>query len=197
MPELKEVLGEELYKQVTEKAGENKIAIVSDGNWFPKDKFNAVNDEKNTFKSQLKERDEQLKILGKQAEGNEQLQNQIKALQDENKTTNETYQKQLSDQAFNFALKESLTGAKARNPKAVEALLNKENIKLDGDKLIGLDDQLKALQESDAYLFNTEQATPTTPPPAPPFTVGQHQRTGGNGEPQSLHEAIAQSMNAK
>lgn len=47
---LKELLGEELYSQVMEKAGDNKIAIVSNGNWFPKEKFDGVNEENKTLK---------------------------------------------------------------------------------------------------------------------------------------------------
>lgn len=50
---LKELLGEELYNQVVEKAGDNKIAIVSDGNWFPKDKFDDKNNELKNLQGQL------------------------------------------------------------------------------------------------------------------------------------------------
>lgn len=47
----------------------------------------------------------------------------------------------------------ALLNAGARNIKSVKANLNLENIKLDGDKLLGLDDQLEALKKSDSYLF--------------------------------------------
>src|SRR5690625_2891801 len=50
---LKELLGEELYNQVIEKVGDNKIAIVSDGNWFPKDKFDEKNNEVKDLQEQL------------------------------------------------------------------------------------------------------------------------------------------------
>src|SRR5699024_11472603 len=60
---LKELLGEELYNQVIEKAGDNKIAIVSDGNWIPKDKFDAKNQEVKDLQGQLSDRDEQLNTL--------------------------------------------------------------------------------------------------------------------------------------
>lgn len=52
---LKELLGEELYNQVTEKVGDNKIAIVSDGNWIPKDKFDEKNNELKGLQGQLTE----------------------------------------------------------------------------------------------------------------------------------------------
>lgn len=185
--DLKELLGEELYKQVMEKAGDkHKIAIVSDGNWFPKEKFDAVNNDNKDLKKQLKDRDDQLEELKKvDAAG---LQQKIKDLQDENKRVSDEFQAKLDKQAFDFALKEALTGAKAKNPKAVEALLNKEAIKLDGEKLLGLEEQLKGLKESDAYLFEEEQqqtpGTPgirgATPPAGDPGKPGGEVSVGAN-----------------
>lgn len=45
----------------------------------------------------------------------------------------------------------------AKNVKSVKANLNLENIKLNGDELIGFDDQIEALKKSDAYLFDIEK----------------------------------------
>lgn len=50
---LKEILGEDLYNQVIEKTGDNKLAIVSDGNWIPKDKFDEKNNDLKTLQGQL------------------------------------------------------------------------------------------------------------------------------------------------
>lgn len=155
--DLKELLGEELYSQVEEKAGKHKLAVVSDGNWFPKEKFDEKNEDVKELKRQLEERDTQLNQLSKKAKGNEELEQQIKQLQEDNKQATEEYQQKLEKQAFDFALEKAISEAKARNPKAVKALLNTEVIKLDGEKLIGFDEQLKGLQESDAYLFGTEE----------------------------------------
>lgn len=175
--DLKEMLGEELYNQVMEKAGDNKIAIVSDGQWIPKQKFDDVNTSLKDFKDQLKERDDQLEELKKiDAEG---LQQKIQELQQENETTKNDYEQQLQQKTFDYALKDALTGAKVRNPKAAKALLDLESIKLDGDKLLGLDDQLKAIQESDPYLFQVEKE----PNPSPQIVVPGNPNGGkGNGE---------------
>jgi hypothetical protein len=174
--DLKELLGEELYGQVMTKAGENKIAIVSDGNWFPKEKFDDVNNSNKDLKAQLKDRDKQLADLGDKAKGNEDLTKQIADLTEANKKAAADYEAKLQGQAFDFALKSALTGAKAKNPKAVEALLNRENLKLDGEKLVGLDDQLKTIQESDPYLFDIEEEKG-----GPRFTTGQH-KSGGTSD---------------
>lgn len=50
----------------------------------------------------------------------------------------------------------AITNSKAKNLKAVKANLNLDNIKLDGDKLVGIDDQLKNLRETDSYLFDMD-----------------------------------------
>jgi hypothetical protein len=191
---LEKLLGEELYKQVMEKVGENKVAIVSDGNWFPKEKFDQVNNDNKELKKQIKDRDDQLGELKTKAAGNEDLTKQINDLTEQNKKTAADYQAKLDQQAFDFALKDALTGAKAKNPKAVEALLNKESIKLDGDKLLGLDDQLKAIRESDSYLFEAEQQQQQQQGGVK-FTTGQHQQQSGGNAPTSLADALAQRFN--
>jgi hypothetical protein len=185
---LKDLLGEDLYNQVMQKAGDSKIAIVSDGNWFPKDKFDQVNSDNKDLKKQLKDRDGQLSDLKTKVTGNEDLTKQINDLTEQNKKTAADYQAKLDQQSFDFALKDALSGAKAKNPKAVEALLNKDSIKLDGDKLLGLDEQLKTIKESDSYLFDSEEQQQQN---STKFTTGNHQRQTG-GEPASLSEALAQ-----
>src|SRR5690606_21251229 len=184
--DLKELLGEELYNQVTEKAGEHKIAVVSDGNWFPKDKFDTVNNDNKELKKQLKSRDDQLEELKKvDAEG---LQQKIQDLQKANEDAEKEWQSKLNQQQFDFALKDALGAAKVRNPKAAQALLNLDTIKLDGDKLLGLEEQLKAIKESDPYLFAEEDKNNNNPH----FSHGQHGGGSGSGEPSNLAEALAQ-----
>lgn len=136
----------------------------------------AMTTDRDGLKEQLTERDEQLETLSKvDAEG---LQAEIDRLKGENETTATEYQEKLAKQSFNFSLEKALTGAKVRNPKAVKALLDTEKIKLDGEKLLNLDDQLEALKESDAYLFEAEEVPPNSPQIVPPGNPD-----GGNNTP--------------
>ncbi|MEX3715752.1 phage scaffolding protein [Cytobacillus horneckiae] len=164
--DLQELLGEELYNQVVEKAGENKLAVISDGNWIPKDKFNDKINEIKDLKDQITSRDNQLEDLKKVDA--EALQQKIKDLQEENNNTKTDYEGKLQKQTFDYALKDALTGAKVRNPKAAKALLDLDSIKLDGEKLLGLDAQLNTIKESDPYLFESEEAPPNSPQIVPP-----------------------------
>lgn len=157
--DLKELLGEELYNQVVAKLGDkHKIAIVSDGNWIPKDKFNEVNEAKKQAEEALKERDKQLADLKKAAEGNEELKKQIEQLQIENKTKEQEYQTKLRDMAVTTAIKLAVAG-QVHDPDLVAGLLDKSKIEIDENGTIkaGLDDQIKALRQSKAFLFVEKQ----------------------------------------
>lgn len=52
----------------------------------------------------------------------------------------------------------AINNAKAKNVKSVKANLDLEKIKLDGDKLLGFDDQIEALKKSDTYLFEIDKS---------------------------------------
>jgi myosin heavy subunit len=138
-----------------EKTVDDVLKAIDDANkeMIPRSRLNDKIDEVKELNKQLKDRDEQLEELGKKAKDNEELVKEIDKLKEDNKQTAKEYQDKLEKQAFDFSLEKALADAKAKNPKAVKALLNTEAIKLDGDKLLGLEEQLKSLQESDSYLF--------------------------------------------
>ncbi|MFC4712238.1 phage scaffolding protein [Planococcus dechangensis] len=159
-----EVTTEEVLKAIDD-AEKDKV---------PRSRLNDKIDEVKELQGQLKERDDQLVDLGKKAKDSQELTDEIDRLKKENADKDTEYQGKLQQQAFDAKLNEALHGAKVRNPKAVKALLDSESIKLDGEKLLGLDDQLTALKESDAYLFVEEDngslggrnPNPTKTPPA-------------------------------
>jgi DNA repair exonuclease SbcCD ATPase subunit len=136
--------------------------ITGFGTMVPKSRLDDKIQEAKDYKSQLDARDKQLAELEPKAAGNEALLQQIQKLQDENKTAKTDYEQKLAETQRTFALDSALSGAKVKNLKAVKALLDAEKIKLDGDKLSGLDEQLEALKTSDAYLFESvEGGKPT------------------------------------
>lgn len=99
----------------------------------------------------------------------------VKAMADDYKAKFEQAQadskKQLDELRFNHALDGALSGAKARNIKAVRALLETDKLKLNKDgTLTGLSEQLDKIRTENDYLFETENA----PSPAPHFLGGSH-----------------------
>ena len=158
---LKELLGEELYSQVTEKLGDKKI-MVDDGNFIPKSRFDQVNQAKKELEVQLKDRDTQLAELSKNNKDNENLLNQIKDLQALNKQTTTDYENKINQMQFDYALDGALTNAKSKNNKALKALLDMNSIKYQDGKLEGLQEQIEALQKDASYLFDLNTAPTNT-----------------------------------
>lgn len=150
---LKELLGELYTEEIAAKIGDKQLAVVNDGSWIPRAKLNEVSNEVKELKKQLEDRDKQLKDLEGKAAGNEELKTALQEAQEANKTAAEEWQAKMAQMQLDFAIEKALTAAKAKNTKAVKALLDMEKVKLDGEQLLGLEDQIKALQQSDPYLF--------------------------------------------
>lgn len=151
--DLKELLGEELYNQVTEKAGEHKINITSDGNWIPKSKFDSVNNEKNTLKGQLDDLNKDI----------QDLEGKVKAKEDVDKTLADLRQT-LKDNDLKMAQLKKDSAIKVEalksNPIDIDDIIphiNKDSITVNDDGITGLKEQLEKLQETKAYLFKAEQ----------------------------------------
>jgi transketolase len=149
-------------KELLKKAGieEEKVdSTITDINkelpkhFIPKDKYNEVAEAKKKLEADIDERDKQLEQLKNAAGNSEELKAQIEQLQAENQKAAEEWQAKMAQMQLDFAIERALTAAKAKNAKAVKALLDMEKVKLDGEQLLGLDDQLKTLKETDPYLF--------------------------------------------
>lgn len=57
---------------------------------------------------------------------------------------------------FDYALNAALTGARARDTRAVTALLDMEGLKLNNGEIVGLKDQLERLKAEKEFLFEGE-----------------------------------------
>lgn len=163
--DLKELLGELYTDAIAAKVGDKKLAVINDGSYVPKAKLDEKLDEIKTLKENIKTHETQLEDLRKQATGNEELQKTIRDLQKANDDAKKDADAQLKKLQLEHSVERALINAKAKNPKAVKALLDASKISLDGDNLLGLDEQVKALQKSDAYLFDIQQGGGGTNPP--------------------------------
>lgn len=156
-------------------------------NMIPKSRLDEETQAKKELESQLKDRDKQLEDLSKNNADNEVLKKQILDLQAANNAKEKEYQENLAKIKLDNALEIALTNAGSKNNKAVKALLNMENIKLDNDKLFGFDEQLAELKKSNDFLFEVKEQKVTTPAGTTPGASN-----GGNqGSPISLSGALA------
>lgn len=167
-------------------------------NAIPKDTYNALAETKKKLEADLTERDKQLEELKKTAGASEELKKQIEQLQADNKTAADKYAADLKDLTLTNAIKLALAG-KVHDENLVAGLIDKSKLVIDRDKVVGLEDQLKGLQEAKAFLFKADGDGNQDPKPKPGFKVG-----GDGGKPPdpnapkqplSLRDAIAASLN--
>ena len=116
------------------------------------------------LKAQVSDRDKQLETLKASAGNNEALTKQIADLQAENVKAKETHEAELNQLKVAFAIEKALTSAKAKNIKAVRALLDLTDAKLDKDGNVkGLPEQIEKLTTGadTKFLFEAAKQRPT------------------------------------
>lgn len=128
------------------------------GGYVEKSKHNEVVEENKTLKASVSDRDKQLETLKASAGDNEELKKQIETMKQQNADQEKAHKAELAQLKLDNAMDAALTAAGAKNGKAVKALIDISKVKLGEDgKLAGWDEQIKAIQKSDAYLFNAKQ----------------------------------------
>lgn len=91
------------------------------------------------------------------------------------------YDDDIKEVKLSAALDTALMGSKARDVKAVKPFLDMSLIKLDGEKVLGLEEQIKGIKESKSFLFEEESSKP-------PIKTGMRQ-TGTEGSTDKKEEA--------
>lgn len=155
--------------------------------FIPKSRFDEVNEVKKRLEEDLKKRDQQLEELKKL--NPEKLQEEINRLQEKNKQTQKQYEEELSKIKLENAIEKALINAKAKNIKAVKALLDLEKVELDGETVKGLDDQIKKLTEGEdtKFLFDVAGEKPNFKGIKPGEKTD---KSGNNEQPKTLADAI-------
>jgi len=150
-----------------------------------KESVTALTTERDSAKEQVTTLTGQLDQIQKDNKGNADLKAKIDELKEANDKAKKDAEASLAAVKLDSATKLALTQSGAKNIKAVEALLDRDALKLD-DKgnLNGLDDQLKALKEADdsKFLFQADGPEPEPVPNTPTISVG------GNPAPQTQGE---------
>ena len=99
----------------------------------------------------------------------------------------EKYDTDMADTKRNSALDMALMQANVHDVKAARALLNLDEVKLDGEKLLGLDSQLEGLKKDKAWLFAAAEPQknpePNNPQPSSGIRINSDGSHGGGNEP--------------
>ena len=179
MPKLNEIIGEEAFKALPDGV-RNKYKdtdFVDSTGYVEKERFKQVNDSMSEYKKQVGERDKQLTELQGKVKDNEELTKEIENLKTANSTTAQEYEKKLEQMKFDTIVNNSLKDSKAKDIKLIRALLNNDKLKVSGEEVIGLKEQLESIRKDKDYLF--EKEVPGT---------GRFETGGGKGgEPTVTH----------
>ncbi|MDO4301249.1 MAG: phage scaffolding protein [Clostridia bacterium] len=126
-----------------------------------KGELETVKSELNTANNTIAERDKQLKSLKESVGNNEALTQKIADLEQKNKDDAAKHKAEMDNLKINNAIDKSLMSFKAKTPKAVKAMLDMESVKLDKDgNITGIDEQIKALSESEDTKYLFENSAP-------------------------------------
>lgn len=134
-------------------------AVAKDyDNYVPKTEHEQKKTELEQAKAEQKRINKELDGLKKNNANNEELTKQIEAMKAEAEKRQKDYDANIKQMKLDAAVDKSIMGAKAKNGKAVKALLDLTGAEVGDDGIVkGLDDQLKKLKESDAYLFEVAE----------------------------------------
>lgn len=152
---LKTILGDaytdDIDKKVSDEIGKNFVARAD---------FNTLNTEKKSLAETVKERDKQLDDLKKATGDADALKKQIDELQAANREQKKAHDAEMRQIRMDSAVELALSAAKAKNVKAVKALLDMEKVDLTDEGAVkGLDEQIKKLMAApdSGFLFETAQ----------------------------------------
>jgi len=127
--------------------------------YIPKNRFDEVNNEKHKLELEVRDRDGQLEALKNSTGDIAEMKKQIDDLQKENTKKEKEHVAEIKALKIETALETALTGVKAKNNKAVKALLDLDKAELNDDGTIkGLAEQLEKLtkEEDSKFLFEAE-----------------------------------------
>lgn len=147
-------LSEELADKVVEDYGKNYVS---------KDQFNAKNDKLKSVEGELSKVRGEIDNLQKANANNDELKKQIDALKaDSDKRTTE-YEAKIKSMEIDNIVNTALSGVKSKNNKAVRALLDLNDVKIENGEIKGLKDQLDAVMKENPFLFGENTKPIGTP----------------------------------
>lgn len=209
--ELKDVLGEELYKQVQAKIDEQnskeedklkhvRFADLSEGNYISKEKYDSETERLNGLingkDTEIGNANKLIEELKKSSKGDEGMQQKISTYE----TENARLQQELEETKVSSALKVALLSAKTDDTdymtfKIKEMLKEKgEELKIDDDGNIkGWDDMLTTLKTQFPAHFESSEGGSRQ---IIENKLDKGDPAGGSAEPKDLAEALKQQYEA-
>lgn len=152
---------------LTDEQADSVLEMLKDA-FVPLYRFNEINEKMKTYKSQVETLTNENKELTTKVQNTDELSNKIRALETASQEANTKHATELANLRKSNAIDNVIRDSKAKNIKAVKALIDLDKVTFNDDKLEGLDEQLKTLQESDNSKFLFEGTSSYAPRGAVP-----------------------------
>lgn len=164
----KQGLNAEQIKAVMTQNGKDITSVRSDYDA----KIASLNDQIDGYKSQVTDRDKQIKSLSTAAKDNEELRAKFAEVEKANKEKDKEWSSKLASQKKEFAISSALSKAGALENKAVLPFIDTGKVSLDENgNLLGFQEQVDAAKQNYGFLFKKDE-------PQKPAT---HVVVSGNG----------------
>ena len=164
----KQGLTDEQITAIQQSMTENKVYETTVEN--AENRVATLENEKTTLTTQLETANNRITTLENAPDGDKKLKDTIV----ERDKTIQTLEASIKQRD----LYDELKGQGCKNPKAVAALLDNSKLEYKDGKHAGLEEQIKALKESDSYLFNEE----SKPEPGGTGGSGDFRGSGNKGK---------------
>ncbi|MHB7942148.1 phage scaffolding protein [Staphylococcus capitis] len=140
----------------------------SQSGMVPRSRLNDKNAEIKDLKTEITNRDKQIADLEKSVKDESEIQKELDKVKQENADWQTKYEETQLNNAIKLAV-----AKEANDANDVLLMLDKSNLELQEDGNVkGLEDAVKALQESKPYLFADNKATGRTPNDGDPINTG-------------------------
>lgn len=155
-------------------------------------KLASLNDQIDGYKSQVTDRDKQIKSLSAAAKDNEELRAKFAEVEKANKEKDKEWSSKLASQKKEFAISSALSKAGALENKAVLPFIDTGKVSLDENgNLLGFQEQVDAAKQNYGFLFKKDES-------AEPQKPATHVVVSGNGTsevPQDPSKMTLQQQN--
>lgn len=128
----------------------DKVLEDVNKDYVPSYRYKEVKDSLESLNSEISKRDKQIDGLKKLSGNKEELEAEINSLKEANKKAKEEAEENLKAIRKDNAITEYLYNQRVNNVGVLKKLLNNQDIKYEDEKLIGIDEQMKALREDNS-----------------------------------------------
>lgn len=144
-----EAIKKKLLELNVEQAEIDELVKEALTGYIAKEEYDILQGQVKVHEDKAKELSKTVKELQKDVDASEALKLKLDDL--EGKLSSKD--KEIEKVKFDFKLEAKMKEVGAKNIKAIKALIDMEQVKLEDGELVGFDTQIEALKESDAYLF--------------------------------------------